>query len=94
MKESTPSGLHLEPYSLQNNGTMQIWCAAPSGATQFYFGFIIESKLCMTVNLKDGMPNVFFDSIKSKLHHHFLKHGANGPTRCLSFQTLLLLYKN
>lgn len=58
MKESTPSGLHLEPYSLQNNGTMQIWCAAPSGATQFYFGFIIESKLCMTVNLKDGMPNV------------------------------------
>lgn len=40
MKESTPSRLHLEPYSLQNNGTMQIWCTAPSGATQFYRGVL------------------------------------------------------
>lgn len=48
-RKYTPSGpekgLHQEPYSLQNNGTMHIWCAAPSGATQFYrgvlcFGFI------------------------------------------------------
>lgn len=47
MNESTPLGLHYEPYSLQNNGTMQIWCAAPSGATQFYRGvlFLIYNRI-------------------------------------------------
>lgn len=43
-RKYTPSGpekgLHQEPYSLQNNGTMQIWCTAPSGATQFYRGVL------------------------------------------------------